>query len=75
MDDGLDPMGHQGVVQARLLAQIADEEALGGNRCPMAGGQVVVDPDVVAAGQEQPHRMAADVAGAACDENSHEDGP
>ena len=33
--------------------------------------EVVVDPDVVAAGQEQPDGVAADVAGAAGDEDAH----
>ena len=33
--------------------------------------EVVVDPDVVAAGQKQLDRVAADVARAAGDENAH----
>src|SRR5437868_5411752 len=37
----------------------------------MTIAEIVVNPDVVAARQEQTHGMTADVAGAAGDENSH----
>src|SRR5262249_47639209 len=48
VDDRLDPVGHQGVVEPLHLRQVADDEAIRGHGGPVAGGQVVVDPDVVA---------------------------
>ena len=62
MDDGLDAVFHQDVVEPGQLAQVADDQPVGRHGLAMAQRQVVVDPDVVAAGQKQPDGVAADVA-------------
>ena len=72
MDDRLDAVLDQDVIEPLDLGQVADDEPLGRHRLAMPQRQVVVDPDVMAARQEQLDGMTADVAGAAGDENSHE---
>ena len=59
---------HDELIDAMDLVEIADDEPLGRHRGAMAEDEVVVDPDIVAAFQEQANGVAADVAGAAGDE-------
>ena len=44
----------QGMIQPLALGQVADDQPVGRHGGAMAHGQVVVDPDVMAARQEQP---------------------
>ena len=65
MDDGLDAVQHQSVVEPLRLRQVRDDQPLGRHGGAVAHRQIVVDPNVVAARQEEFHGMAADVARAA----------
>ncbi len=71
MNHRLDPSLHDEVIQPVDVGQVADHQTLGRNGRTVALTQVVVDPDVMPAAKKQPHRMAADVAGAACNKYSH----
>ena len=72
VDDRLDPVHHQHVVQVVHIPEVADDESVRWHGLPVAVGQVVEDGDLVAAGDEQADRVAADVAGSAGNQNSHD---
>ena len=73
MDDGFDAVQHQRMIQPLRFAQVGRDEPLGRHGGAMAHRQVVVDPNVVAAGQKEANRVTADVAGAAGDEDAHKE--
>ena len=67
-------VGAQGVEQGfhrRPVPQVQHVERDAGHRLGVARGQVVHDPDVLAARAQQPDGVAADVAGAAGDQDAH----
>jgi len=57
------------VAEPRDVVDVALDQRRAQRRPAMAGGQVVVDDDVAACAAEEFRRVAADVAGAAGDEN------
>src|SRR5207237_4894442 len=71
VDDCLDAMVQHGVVESMHLSEVGDEEPIARHRAAMAQRQVVVDPDVVAARQEETDGVTADVAGTAGDEDAN----
>src|SRR5262249_3984365 len=71
VDDGLDAVRHQRVVQPGDVEQVADQQPIARYSSPVADGQVVVDPHVVAGSEQAPHGVAANIAGSAGDEDTH----
>ena len=71
MDDRFNAVHEKRVIQPRQVRKVAEDKAVGGHSGAMAKAQVVVDPNVVTAGQEELHGMAANVARAAGNQNSH----
>src|SRR5262249_52484408 len=73
VDDRLDFVLGQGPAERGFVGQLADDEATGRGRGAVAGGEVVVGPDLVPGGGEGPGGVAADVPRAARDQDPHVD--
>ena len=72
MDDRLDVMLADELRHQRLVAGLADDERHAfGDRPAMAGGQIVEHDDAFAGIGQFQHHLAADIAGAAGDQNRH----
>ncbi len=71
MHDGVDALFDKYLVEAMRLVEIADDEPLGRHRAAMAQRETIVHPHVVATIEEQADGVAADITGAADDNNSH----
>ena len=73
MDDRLDVVLGEKLGHEILVAEIADDQRhLIRHGGPEAGRQIVEDDDLLARRDEFEHRMAADIAGAARDEDGHD---
>ena len=74
VDHGLNavvPQAPDRAVRVSLRSPTINRSAGTAARWPM--GEIVVNPNIVSARQEQPDGMTADVTGSAGDENSHGD--
>ena len=65
MHHRLDAVRQQDVVQVVHVPQVADHQRVGRHGRPVAHAQVVEHRHGVPAGQQPPHRVAADVPGPA----------
>src|SRR5947208_896454 len=71
MHDGVDAALEQHLIEAMGFVEVGNDEAVGGHGGAMAVRQVVHDPDVMPARQKEAHGVAADVAGAAGNQDAH----
>ena len=67
--DRIDLVLRQQPRHQRMIADIADDEFAGGDRLPEALAEIVEDDDLLAGLAQLPHHVAADVAGAAGDQD------
>jgi hypothetical protein len=72
MDNGVDPMRGDKRAYARLVSGIADDERRARRHRPVeSGGQIIEHHDLVSGLEEGVNHVAADVAGAARDQECH----
>ncbi len=73
MDDGVDPVLRDRLRDQRLIADIADDKWHARRHRPVEAGREIVEHDHTLAGVEQRvDHVAADIAGAAGDQDRHE---
>ncbi len=73
MDDGVDAMASTAAGDQRLVADVALDETRPVRHRPAEPGRQIVEHHDLLAGVEQlEHHVAADIAGAAGDQNAHE---
>jgi hypothetical protein len=73
MGDRIDPVAQDRLGDEGLVGHVADDEAhLGGQGPVVTGREIVEDHDLLMPGIDQrEHHVAADIAGAARDQNRH----
>ncbi len=64
--------GDQPPDKIRIAAIALDEGRLGRHRPSKAGDQIVENDDIFAGVEKQPNHVAADIAGSAGDQDTHE---
>ena len=72
MDDRFDPMREQQMIDGRHVGQVPDGEPIARHCGAMAHGEVVENANIMPAGENKLDGMAADIPGAAGDEDVHE---
>jgi hypothetical protein len=72
MDNGVDPKRGDERAHARLISNIADDERRARRHRPVeAGGQIIEHHGLLSGFEEGVNHVAADVAGAARDQDCH----